>query len=271
MKKLFYSSLLALSLVLSLSTPALAVKSGGAGSPSAGQSKLGNDVSFPQCGSRLPTGQAFGIVGVNGGLANTNNPCFTEQLAWAHTSNGSTSQPKAALYVNTANPSKAAATEWPKNNNVDGIEVSSPYGTCTDTDGAACSYIYGYTRAYEDATARNVPNPSMYKWWLDVETGNSWSDTDLAANAASLEGMVAYFTSIKVAGLGIYSTSYQWNIIVGKLDPSSSLNGLESWLAGSRSERSAKAACSDAPLTNNGVVTMTQFVAKGFDYDVSCI
>lgn len=271
MKKLFFSSLFAFSILLSVSAPAFAVKpAGGGGSPTVKQSTLGNDISFPQCGSRLPSGQAFGIVGVNGGLANTNNPCFAEQLAWAQNSNGSTSQPNAALYVNTANPTKAAASKWPKDNNVNGTEISSPYGTCADTDGVACSYIYGYTRAFEDATMRNVPSPSTFKWWLDVETGNSWSTTDLAANAASLEGMVDYFKSIKVTGLGIYSTSYQWNTIVGKLSDSSSLNGLESWLAGSRTERSAKTACADAPLTLNGTVTVTQFVSKGLDYDVSC-
>ena len=31
----------------------------------------GNDISFPQCGKTYPSGQAFGIVGVNGGKAST--------------------------------------------------------------------------------------------------------------------------------------------------------------------------------------------------------
>lgn len=273
MKKLLFSSLFALSLLLSISTPAFAAKpTGGGGSPSGEQSKLGNDVSYPQCGSRLPVGQAFGIVGVNGGLANTNNPCFTEQLAWAQGSNGSTGQPKAALYVNTANPTKATASKWPKDNTVYNTEVSNPYGTCADTDGAACSYIYGYTRAYEDAQMRNVTNPSAYKWWLDVETGNSWSSSDLVANTASLEGMADYFKSITVAGLGIYSTSYQWNSIVGNnVDADSPLYNVESWLAGARTERAAKDNCSLPALTNGGKVTASQFVSKGLDNDISCM
>src|ERR1039457_2468788 len=43
----------------------------------------GNDVSYPQCGVTLPSQQAFGIVGVNEGLANTTNPCLADEKAWA--------------------------------------------------------------------------------------------------------------------------------------------------------------------------------------------
>ena len=37
--------------------------------PPAGASSatVGNDISYPQCGMRLPAGHAFGVVGVNGG------------------------------------------------------------------------------------------------------------------------------------------------------------------------------------------------------------
>lgn len=273
MKTILLSSLFALvALVIAAPQVSAAKPTAGGGSPSTSQTQLGNDISYPQCGSRLPSGQAFGIVGVNGGLANTSNTCFSEQLAWATTSSGNTAQPKVALYVNTANPSKAAASIWPTDNTVYGTEVDNPYGTCADSDGAACSYIYGYTRAYEDAQQRNVPNPSTYKWWLDVETGNSWSDTDLKANVASLEGMADYFKSIGVAGLGIYSTSYQWNTIVGSnVGITSPLYTAESWLAGARTERAAKANCQEAPITAGGIVTVTQFVSKGLDYDVSCM
>ncbi len=48
----------------------------------------GNDVSYPQCGITMPTGQAFGIVAVNDGLANTTNPCLAAEIAWAQTSTG---------------------------------------------------------------------------------------------------------------------------------------------------------------------------------------
>jgi hypothetical protein len=38
-----------------------------------GSTPTGNDVSYPQCGHTLPSGQAFGIVAVNEGVANTTN------------------------------------------------------------------------------------------------------------------------------------------------------------------------------------------------------
>lgn len=270
MKKFFIASILSLGIICTQTAAVSAAKSPDtvSGGPAKTTSLTGNDISYPQCGKRLPSGQAFGIVGVNGGLANTDNPCFTEQLAWAEASSGGTNQPKAALYVNTANPGHAA-TVWPTNNSVNGKTVVSTYGTCDGSEGAACAYIYGYTRAYEDATIRNVPNPGSYKWWLDVETGNTWSSDDLAANAASLEGMTDYFVSIG-SSVGLYSTHYQWGTIVGTLNTSSSLNGLESWLAGALTKRGAEANCRDAPLTEGGLVTVTQYVSKGLDFDVAC-
>lgn len=171
----------------------------------------GNDVSWPQCGKTLPKGQTFAIVGVNNGLANTTNPCLATELSWAGTSKGGTGQPLVALYVNTANPGTAGSW-WPSSNIYGGTPVANPYGQCTGGSvGAACSYMYGYAKAYDDANIRGVSNPASYTWWLDVETGNSWS-TDKTANMADLEGMAVYFTSIG-AGTGIYSTTAQWTQI----------------------------------------------------------
>ncbi len=146
----------------------------------------------------MPKGQTFGIVGVNNGLANTTNPCLGTQLTWAGTSKGGTGQPLVALYVNTANPG-AAGSWWPSSNTYGGTTVANPYGECTGHSyGAACSYMYGYAKAYDDATIRGLRNPASYMWWLDVETGNSWSRKTLA-NRADLEGMAAYFASIEPA------------------------------------------------------------------------
>src|SRR5687767_1740342 len=70
----------------------------------AAMAQIGYDVSWPQCGKSLPTGHAFGIVGVNDGIASTTNSCLGALLQWAHRASGATAQPKAQLYVNTANP-----------------------------------------------------------------------------------------------------------------------------------------------------------------------
>src|SRR5438128_12570044 len=72
----------------------------------------GYDVSYPQCPSRFPSKPAFGIVGVNGGLAYATNPCLSAQYTWALTST-STVQPHVSFYLNTGNPGPSASTHWP--------------------------------------------------------------------------------------------------------------------------------------------------------------
>lgn len=243
-------------------------------SSKAGSTLLGNDVSWPQCGRTLPTGQAFAIVGVTGGLANDTNPCFDTQLAWAETSTGATVQPKVALYVNTANPGfpDSGGSWWPGSNvypEGSAHNVENPYGTCAGAYDSACAYMYGYAKAWDDVYTRGVAQPSQYTWWLDVETENTWS-ADRAANAAALEGMTDMFQSIG-ARVGIYSTGYMWGQIVGALPETSVLTQLPNWLAGASSEKSAKAMCSAAPLTSRGTVTLTQYISRNLDYNVSCI
>jgi hypothetical protein len=250
-------------------SPTLAVKplhSGhnGGGSGGSAMSQTGNDVSWPQCGKALPKGQLFGIVGVNGGLANNSNQCFSSELAWANGSTGGSGQSKAALYVNTANPGNLHVADWPQN----GINV---YGTCTGEDDQACAYQYGWNLAEADASTRIGANiPATFKWWLDVETENSW-EKNTANNVADLEGVTDYFQGIG-ASVGLYSTATQWSQITAKsVTPISSLNGLDSWIPGAKSLSSAKANCSLHALTSDGKVTVTQYVSKQTDYDYSCI
>src|SRR3954452_19929571 len=67
--------------------------------------QVGADVSSPQCKDDgrspqlkqpLPVDPAFGIVGVNGGLGNTNNGCFAAEPGGALGSRAVTSQPRVA-------------------------------------------------------------------------------------------------------------------------------------------------------------------------------
>lgn len=232
---------------------------------------VGIDVSWPQCGKTLPKQPAFAIVGVNNGLANTTNPCLAAQLAWADTapSPALTGQPRVALYVNTANPGLQGSW-WPSSNHYGGVDVPNPYGECgSGADGfRACSYMYGYAKAYDDATIRGIDNPEDYLWWLDVETENSWQP-DKAANVATLEGMATYFEGIG-ADVGLYSTGYQWNQIAGAVPSGSPLAGLPSWLAGARSLTGARSNCSLPALTPGSRVALTQYVSGGLDYNYSC-
>src|SRR5437868_8305716 len=146
-KKLLFLIVSMASLLPVIAAPAFAAK------PSVNSSSavLGNDISWPQCGKTLPSKQVFGIVGVNDGLANNTNPCFAQELVWAQASRGGTGQPLTALYVNTANPGHLSLL-WPTDNNYNNVEISNPYGTCAGAEDAACAYMYGYERAWDDAT-----------------------------------------------------------------------------------------------------------------------
>ena len=48
----------------------------------------GYDASYPQCSGSYPSNPLFGIVGVNGGLANNANPCISSELHWARDTPG---------------------------------------------------------------------------------------------------------------------------------------------------------------------------------------
>ncbi|WP_148071038.1 hypothetical protein [Curtobacterium sp. PhB115] len=230
-------------------------------------SGTGVDVSYPQCGKSVPTDQSFGIVGVNSSLGNTTNPCLQQQLTWAAASAGGTAQAKTQVYALFANPGAAAASVWPTSNVYPaGHTVTrNTYGTCAAVSGKpattrACSFMYGYARAYDDAMSRGVTNPGQYRWWLDVETGLSHL-SDTTQNLAALEGMLAALQDSGVTQVGVYSTAYQFRTIVGTVPATSTLRKttLPSWIAiGDGRLDQAQAACSGARLLG-GPIAMTQY------------
>ncbi|OIH97414.1 MULTISPECIES: hypothetical protein [unclassified Curtobacterium] len=254
-------------------------------------SGTGVDVSYPQCGKSVPTDQSFGIVGVNGDLGNTSNTCFQQQLGWAASSIGGTKQPKAQLYVLAANPGafgsnsdpqEPGSKEWPTSNTYPaGVQVPNPLGTCVKTSTtkpvttAACSYMYGYMRAFDDVKKYGPSNPASYRWWIDVETGLSWQ-IKTSLNQASLQGMVDGLKAAGVTSAGVYSTGYQFSQIMGDIPATSALRKqrLPSWIAiGDGRLDQAQAACSSRALLD-GPVLMTQYVtpfgSSKIDRDWSC-
>ena len=137
-----------------------------AAKPAAGataSSTSGIDVSSPQCGASLPKGQAFAIVGVNGGLANDYNDCLRDQWNYATTLVPTTTQLPAQAYLNTGDAGNTVA-DWPSPNQPGGYVGAStatvngdgsygtPSGNCafaSSTGGrgansAGCAYVYGY-------------------------------------------------------------------------------------------------------------------------------
>ena len=86
-------------LVVLLSGWGISTAAAAAVAPSAAVGATGHDVSAPQCGRTLPEVGAFGIVGVNGGRAFSENPCFATEYEWAKR------RPAApGVYINTGNP-----------------------------------------------------------------------------------------------------------------------------------------------------------------------
>lgn len=242
-------------------------ESGAAAVP--GGAVLGNDISWPQCGSDLPAPPAFVIVGVNGGRPDTVNPCLADQLAWANRSAAATAGTPAAVYVNTAATGPVESLWWPATNTYLGKDINNPYGACNGSASPACSYVHGYAMAVNDVATLNAGGGEIHRmWWLDVETGNSWL-SDKAANAAELEGMAAYLLG---AGgeVGIYSTGYQFAEIAGEISPGSNLYKLKNWLAGAEDPVSAQEYCGAAALTGGATVTTTQFTAGNLDYNYQC-
>lgn len=228
-------------------------------SPKSHLPPIGYDVSYPQCGQQLPGQADFAVIGVNGTVANTFNPCLAAELAWARRIG--IPPDKIALYVHVAEPGDGVA-DWPKSG-------STPYGNCDGGDTEACSYEYGKERADGDIgylqSIQAAPAPKTI--YLDVETDYSW-DPDTANNRAAMEGMTGELQRTG-ATVGTYSDAAQWEQIAGTVPPDSSLYALPVWLLGARSVAGAEDNCKQPSFTV-GPVVLTQILGGPLDMDVAC-
>jgi hypothetical protein len=245
---------LAVVAALSASTPALAKTP--PATASASTITTGYDIGYPQCPSNFPAGGAFGIVGVNNGLAWSVNPCLAAQYRWA------TRKGKAAFYMNTANPG-TLSTHW----GLSGPRTCLNPGDAGSVDDTGCAYNYGWNAAANAlSTALSVDAAAATRsWWADVETSNSWDGTT-DANFASIQGGLDYLATKGVAAPGVYSTNYQYGTIAG----TNRLPAAPNWVAGARSQKQATSWCSSAYSFTGGPVKLVQFPSNGFDGDVSC-
>src|ERR1035437_535335 len=180
------------------------------------------DVSYPQCGVRLPSGGNLGVVGGTAGLPWSPNSCLASGYAWA------TSKPQPAqLYMNTANP-ETASSNW-------SVRAGSGPRTCStanlaDPSNLDCAYNYGWNSPRDALARANTAiraGAGTHAWWLDIETANSWNGST-AANAQDLQGSVVYLLGANVPAVGFYSTAYQWGGITGGYHPPA---GATSWPA----------------------------------------
>jgi hypothetical protein len=253
--------------VVAAAASGLLVWIAGRSSPSAGY-----DVSSPQCSGSLPSSPLFGIVGVNGGLANNANPCLRDQVSWARNSPGqkNPTQPSISFYLVTANPG-AHVADWPSGGRTE------RYGACNGLLTDACSYLYGKERAahsYRLAAAVDPAAASTAPWWLDVELGSSWAGT-YELNNAALTGFIVGLHDAGAAGpIGIYSTSAQWKDITGDPPQTTGLafgRPMPSWVAGAETTTldQARQNCASGGFT--GVApTLAQYRSGAFDANLRC-
>ena len=201
----------------------------------------------------MPRDGQFGIVGVNAGLAWSENPCLAAQYQWA----ASLANP-ASFYVNTANPGPQSV-RW----NFSGPRSCPTNAPASD---AGCAYNYGWNAAQDAyrvaAAATSSGIAQSHFWWLDVELVNSWEGTP-ASNSQTVQGYLDYLGGRGVAGVGIYSTASQWNAITGGQQVS-----VPNWVAGSRTQKSASSSCGTG--FTGGDVLLVQYTAKGFDGNFAC-
>ncbi|HEY1777020.1 MAG TPA: hypothetical protein VGG41_12740 [Solirubrobacteraceae bacterium] len=232
----------------------------------------GYDVSYPQCSGPYPANPLFGIVGVNGGLANKANPCMSGELHWAHDAPGQRrpKQPLLSLYIDAGNPGGHHVADFPSGG------TAPAYGPCNGLLTNACSYIYGEDRAahsYRLVVALDPVAAKTAPWWLDVELTSTWAGT-YELNIAALQGFVAGLKSAGARGpIGIYSTSAQWKDITGLTarTTATAFNGqLSDWVAGTDATLAqARQNCTSGDFT--GVApTLAQYRVGPVDADLRC-
>lgn len=202
------------------------------------------DVSWPQCDLPKPADVQNGIVGVTGGLSLRPNPCLAREAGWFN---------KEGAYINTGYPGLPKAFKyknWPKR--------------CDTKDEKCLAYNYGFNGARYAVQYAVINGVYGMRWWLDVETENSWSDST-TINRQALQG--GYDALVKYAGkssVGYYSYPAQWDIITGTW-----LNGAPAWVAtGGTAEAEAAVACQGASFTG-GKIVWAQYT-NGLDHNVAC-
>ena len=232
----------------------------------------GYDVSYPQCSGSYPSNPLFGIVGVNGGLANNANRCLSGELHWARGAPGQKrpEQPPLSLYIDTGNPGGHHVADWPSGG------TAPAYGSCNGLLTNACSYLYGEQRAAHSYRLVAALDPIMARsapWWLDVELSASWAGT-YQLNIAALRGFIAGLRNAGATGsIGIYSTGPQWKDLTGlttQTTPTAFNGQLSDWVAGTNATfTQARQNCASGGFT--GIApALAQYRIGTIDADLRC-
>lgn len=210
--------------------------------------QTGYDVSYPQCGGVTPAG-SFGIIGVNAGRPFSYNGCLAAEYAAA---------PKtpvaASLYINTGYSGAY------------GRNITSACSTLSKSVGGSSAQKKAWAIGCSEATtslsyAAQQGATSVAVWWLDVETGNSWSSSDLSLNRYAIQGATTRLGQARPAG--VYSTAAMWTRITGG-------NFSPTGIAADWDVSASGGSCT-APFTSSAdPVWLLQSTTSGFDSDLAC-
>jgi len=216
----------------------------------------GYDVSYLQCGSATPSG-TFGIVGLNAGYPFTYyNGCLATEFAAAQRTGN------AALYINTGYDPTYTAVDG-IHSTQDCVTKSAGINATLDQQSA---WAVGCSEAERDiAYASTQSASSSSAWWLDVETANSWSTTDLSLNRYTLQGIIDTLRATVTSPIGIYSTPSQWTTITGGYQAPADAD----WVAtGVRSLKRAKQDCGPTGFSGSPI-WLVQYLGTT-DRDYAC-
>jgi hypothetical protein len=216
---------------------------------------IGRDVGDVSCDVPLSPDVAFGVIGTTEGKPYYPSPCLSSEYSWA---SSLTYRPQ--YYVNLADPGHKSA-HWAK-----GGPRKCSRSTKYD---AGCAYDYGYEAAqtawgYVGSTGATGKG----RWWVDVETDNTWGVTrsGVAANVAVIRGAIDALRSHSGVSAGIYTETVWWEIITGD---SRAFSGTAVWGGGAGSKKHARENCRPHSITG-GPALLAQWITGGVDHDIVC-
>jgi hypothetical protein len=214
------------------------------------------------CGSGLTAGATFAVIRATNGLPynSSDAQCFGAEVAQAQSL---VAAPQ--FYMNLADPGRASSGHW---------DDGGPKACHTAHNyNAGCAFDYGYRAAQQAvgfAGAHGMAAGS--RWWVDVETANSWGGPPdapghLAANVADIQGALRYFETHGFPA-GIYTETAWWKPITGS---STAFSPVPVWGGGANSAKNARANCKSVSITGGPALLAQWFVKQGgIDNDVAC-
>lgn len=213
--------------------------------------EIGYDVSWANCGQQYPVDAKFVLIGINGGLNFSTNPCLQAQVS-------AFSSTRENFYLNTG---------W--NDQSAHIDPEA----CPADDQMCQAYQYGKDAAeysWDAARAAGLSEDQLkVTWMLDVEpegsaSSNTWS-TDVMQNRRSLQGQHDKLLELGAANVIEYNTTQSHQEHFG--------NWLNGWPSvGATTWATADEAiqyCTGHEFTGGPSWAM-QYDPVGIDKDVAC-